>query len=518
MPWVLKVENKLPREDRNTWRHNCVLLELATAVRRIIADVNGLPLSSARTINFIPAGKAPPRRQPPANLGILNDARDWICDFDLPDLHSTTPYHFPVNIDVGLRCDGYIISWSKRICIILELTVPMEEHIEYWHQVKMDKYGSLLLPGWTFHCFAIEIGCRGFVPPRFCSVTRRLGFSSADLKVLRDNLQMVARKCSYVIWLNRFNKDFNASIRITGGGYDLADMSVSDPNLLQLQLKPQQLQQQRITRNREAALLRLRASRNRRAAFLKLWMKKQPATIPSQHVSTPRLTLPISPPPATSLPPTTWSVLKSSGITLRNNRNNCWFHSTLYLLTSVPLIRTFCLSLPGNLGVFETRLFDAIRAIFNSGDPSTVASFFPLVKDCDGVQHRYGQIAVPDFIDYLCSRSTHLAKLLTFSLTTRLRCSKCHWTRYPSSTEVTLKLYFPPDNKFFTLEELVEYNSRVSLAGDNTVNCSKCGSSTPHTYLRSCNPDVFLIELVRITDTTQGLVKNNNPIRFLTDL
>jgi len=44
------------------------------------------------------------------------------------------------------------------------------------------------------------------------------------------------------------------------------------------------------------------------------------------------------------------------------------------------------------------------------------------------------------------------------------------------------------------------------------------GSSTTHSYLRSCNPDVFLVELVRVTDTTRGLVKNKNPIRFLTDL
>jgi hypothetical protein len=34
-----------------------------------------------------------------------------------------------------------------------------------------------------------------------------------------------------------------------------------------------------------------------------------------------------------------WSVLDSVGLTLRNSRNNCWFHSTLYLLTGVPSIR-----------------------------------------------------------------------------------------------------------------------------------------------------------------------------------
>src|SRR5690242_16104063 len=101
-PWVLKVENKLPREDRNIWRHNCVLLEFATAFRRRVADVNRLPLYPARTSNFIPAGKVPPRGPPHADLGILGGARDWVCDFDLTDLHSGTPYQFPVDVDVGL--------------------------------------------------------------------------------------------------------------------------------------------------------------------------------------------------------------------------------------------------------------------------------------------------------------------------------------------------------------------------------------------------------------------------------
>jgi ubiquitin C-terminal hydrolase len=56
------------------------------------------------------------------------------------------------------------------------------------------------------------------------------------------------------------------------------------------------------------------------------------------------------------------------------------------------------------------------------------------------------------------------------------------------------------------------------LVGDNTVNCSNCGTSTIHTYSRSCNPDVFLIELIRITNTARGLTKNMNPIRFLPEV
>jgi hypothetical protein len=317
----------------------------------------------------------------------------------------------------------------------------------------------------------------------------------------------------------------------------------------------------RATRSREAALLRLRASTNRRAAQRKLWMKKQSTPVatstPAPGVSntttisaqvvvddtvSPTSTLFVSslPQPSaaisndtkvalplvteldckmnTTVDLTRWSVSAAAGLILRNSRNNCWFHSALHLLTGVPSIRSFCSSLPRNLGTFENHLFKALYAIFTKRNAFTVASLFPLVKDCDGVQHRYGQIAVPDFIDYLCRRSTWLSKLITFTLTTRLQCSQCQWARYPSSTEVTLKLYFPEDRKLSTLEDLVDFNSRAALGADNTVNCSNCGIKTSHTYLRTCNPDVFLIEISRVTNTLRGLKKNTDPINFATEL
>src|SRR6185436_8913753 len=87
-PWVLKVENKLPREDRNTWRHNCVLLELAGAIRRKIDEVNSSSIVlSERLIRFVPAGKMLPRAAPRKDYCLLGLARDWTCDFHLPELH-----------------------------------------------------------------------------------------------------------------------------------------------------------------------------------------------------------------------------------------------------------------------------------------------------------------------------------------------------------------------------------------------------------------------------------------------
>ena len=39
-----------------------------------------------------------------------------------------------------LKLDGVIFSMQRKICIILEMTVPMDVNIEKWHSVKLEKY------------------------------------------------------------------------------------------------------------------------------------------------------------------------------------------------------------------------------------------------------------------------------------------------------------------------------------------------------------------------------------------
>ena len=270
-PWVLHVENKLPREDRNTWRHNCVLLELAGAIRRKIVEVNSCPRAgSGHHIRFVPAGVVPPRSTQRKDFGILDLARDWTCDFHLPELHQSSTYHIPFEVDVStLMCDGFIMSRSKKIFIILELTVPMEENIERWHLEKLKRYSNLTCPGWQVHLFMLEIGCRGFVPTRFISFLRKVGFTPSETSKLRDNLQLVARKCSYIIWINRFNKDFNSTLRVSVDGVLLPDCTnyiVPPSSTVPISDEAKD----RISRNHQSALLKLRATRNRRSALLKL--------------------------------------------------------------------------------------------------------------------------------------------------------------------------------------------------------------------------------------------------------
>ena len=120
-PWVLKVENKFNREDRNTWRHNCVLLHLANNIRSKLQDVNSMPVTTDfHTINFIPAGQRPVlTSSKPKHHGWLSEARDWQCDFDLPEFRqSGSKYRLPVDITLTeVRSDGCIVSYSRKICI-----------------------------------------------------------------------------------------------------------------------------------------------------------------------------------------------------------------------------------------------------------------------------------------------------------------------------------------------------------------------------------------------------------------
>ena len=50
---------------------------------------------------------------------------------------------FPHDVAVtGHRPDGFLISRQTKICIILELTVPLEENIKSRHVKKTEKYNT----------------------------------------------------------------------------------------------------------------------------------------------------------------------------------------------------------------------------------------------------------------------------------------------------------------------------------------------------------------------------------------
>jgi len=85
----------------------------------------------------------------------------------------------------------------------------MEENLSKQHSFKQEKYEEVALEaahnGWRFDQIIIEVGARGFVPPHVYKALTRLDIKA---KALINKLILLVQKCSYVIWINRFNKDF----------------------------------------------------------------------------------------------------------------------------------------------------------------------------------------------------------------------------------------------------------------------------------------------------------------------
>jgi hypothetical protein len=94
----------------------------------------------------------------------------------------------------------------------IELTVPMEHNISDWHQSKLKKYeNELRLEAernkWTFYSCVLEVGARGWIPPSLVSSLNKLGLPAVNN--LSKDLSLLAMKSSYIIWLNRFNREFS---------------------------------------------------------------------------------------------------------------------------------------------------------------------------------------------------------------------------------------------------------------------------------------------------------------------
>src|ERR1700744_2640866 len=78
------------------------------------------------------------------------------------------------------------------------------------HVIKKEKYENEISHeaaknGWRFDKLIMEVGARGFVTR---NVSKALNQLELPAKKITNILSLVAQKCSYVIWINRFNQDF----------------------------------------------------------------------------------------------------------------------------------------------------------------------------------------------------------------------------------------------------------------------------------------------------------------------
>lgn len=224
--WVNKVEMNLPRESRFKWRHDCILAVVVKAVRSIVVEVNAKKpyvRQAKRTgQQFVPEGhkvRTQSKRQPYRRESTIDHARDWevLCDLRW-ERKAGTEFAFPHEVALtAMKPDLVVWSRSTKTCIVWELTAPLEENIARRHADKLAKYLKELTDnvndGWELKIVCGEVGAKGWIPPSYVKDLRRtFGFSKAQVSRLADDSAYVARQCSYVIWLNRDNRNFEPAL------------------------------------------------------------------------------------------------------------------------------------------------------------------------------------------------------------------------------------------------------------------------------------------------------------------
>ena len=169
-PWVLNWENKLPKEDRYTWRHNCVLAVIMAPSFEVSFKNKKTPICRVSpSICFVNSGSTYPRRPRRHTVsGVLHKARDWRFDCDLPEWHNgdsryVLPHKAVISID---KPDVFLILDTLKLIIFIELTCPMEENMDKWRSEKTSKYSSFssyLNKGWSSQIYTVEVGVKGCV-------------------------------------------------------------------------------------------------------------------------------------------------------------------------------------------------------------------------------------------------------------------------------------------------------------------------------------------------------------------
>ena len=221
-------------QGRYTWRHDSVLRILkrhllsfwqSPLTQSTIKDRANL--STQPYIRFVPAGSASSRstrrsthlysnnhhkRHPlSSSKDLLLNSNDWEFLFDLGDSQLVFPPEIAVTTQ---RPDIVIFSRSKKAVLLVELTVPLEDRVAAGHTRKENRYAGLVQQctenGWFARCFAVEVGCLGYVSPSLFHCLESLGIPSSTSRKLRNECSRVAHRCSYVLFLRRSCVDWTS--------------------------------------------------------------------------------------------------------------------------------------------------------------------------------------------------------------------------------------------------------------------------------------------------------------------
>ena len=196
-------------QGRYTWRHDKVLREIHNQLQyhlkhRVNIQNRRLTAKKKHT-EFVSVGEkiAAPRKKTNREVGILNEANDWVLEVDLgkqlkfPD--------FIAGKQFRCRPDIVFYSMSVRKVVWWELTCPVEERIAESQIIKVKRYEELeaacKMNGWSCHNTAIEIGARGCVGESMRTAAAAVGIRGRPLRKLIRDVGRQAVFCSkWIYW------------------------------------------------------------------------------------------------------------------------------------------------------------------------------------------------------------------------------------------------------------------------------------------------------------------------------
>lgn len=118
-------------------------------------------------------------------------------------------------VSSSLRPDVVLSSASSKQVLLIELTVPWEEHMEEANELKRSKYQELVEQGRgrgrKARCELTEVGCRGFAGCSLSKVYTLLGITGTAKSKATKSTMEAAERASRRLWIRRSEAWANAA-------------------------------------------------------------------------------------------------------------------------------------------------------------------------------------------------------------------------------------------------------------------------------------------------------------------
>ena len=180
---------------------------MCEAAKAAVSKANLRTIANQRKIYFLREGFPHLCRKRCQTLrqDILAEANDWTVAAGLEGMR-----HYPqVLIESGKRPDLVLVSSTDAI-ILVELTVPWEDRLQYSNAFKADKYADLSMDleakGYRTDLFPIEVGARDIVGRSTYAFLAKIGLSSHERKKAITRMYEAAEAASFWIWHMRSQK------------------------------------------------------------------------------------------------------------------------------------------------------------------------------------------------------------------------------------------------------------------------------------------------------------------------